>query len=76
VSKLGADTSALAPKAVAKRCGLGSPAALRRVFIRQLGVSPSQYRDKFRRRAGHGGRQASPALPALIQVKPARRSSA
>jgi AraC-like DNA-binding protein len=47
VSKLGAATTALAPNAVAKRCGLGSPAALRRVFMRQLGVSPTQYRDKF-----------------------------
>jgi transcriptional regulator GlxA family with amidase domain len=41
------EDTALAPKAVAKRCGLGSPAALRRVFMRQLGVSPTQYRDKF-----------------------------
>ena len=41
------EETALAPKAVAQRCGLGSPAALRRVFMRHLGVSPTQYRDKF-----------------------------
>jgi transcriptional regulator GlxA family with amidase domain len=41
------EETALAPKAVAQRCGLGSPAALRRIFMRRLGVSPTQYRDKF-----------------------------
>ena len=41
------EETALAPKAVAQRCGLGSPAALRRVFMRRLGVSPAQYREKF-----------------------------
>jgi transcriptional regulator GlxA family with amidase domain len=41
------EETALAPKAVARQCGLGSPAALRRVFMRHLGVSPTQYRDKF-----------------------------
>ena len=41
------EDTALAPKAVAQRCGLGSPAALRRMFMRHFGVSPTQYRDKF-----------------------------
>jgi len=41
------EETALAPKAVAQRCGLGSPTALRRVFMRRLGVSPAQYREKF-----------------------------
>jgi transcriptional regulator GlxA family with amidase domain len=37
----------LAAKTVALRCGLRSPAAMRRAFMRRLGVSPAQYRDKF-----------------------------
>jgi len=37
----------LAPKVVAQRCGLGSAAAMRRVFMRELGVSPMEYREKF-----------------------------
>lgn len=37
----------LPTKTIAKRCGLGSTAALRRIFSRRLGVSPTQYRDKF-----------------------------
>ena len=38
----------LAPKIVAQRCGLGSTAAMRRVFLRELGISAAEYRDKFR----------------------------
>jgi transcriptional regulator GlxA family with amidase domain len=38
-------------KTIAGRCGLGSAATLRRLFVRQLGVSPSQYRDKFHAQA-------------------------
>ncbi len=41
----------LTVKAIASRCGFASTASLRRVFIRRLGVSPAQYRDKFRVRA-------------------------
>jgi transcriptional regulator GlxA family with amidase domain len=37
----------LAPKTVAQRCGLGSAAAMRRAFVRELGISPTEYRDKF-----------------------------
>ena len=37
----------MAPKAIAKRCGLGTAAAMRRVFMRELGVAPVDYRDKF-----------------------------
>jgi len=32
---------------VAAACGLGSALNLRRVFERQLGVNPSQYRERF-----------------------------
>jgi transcriptional regulator GlxA family with amidase domain len=38
----------LPAKTVALRCGLHSAAAMRRAFMRRLGVSPAQYRDKFR----------------------------
>ena len=41
----------LAAKAVATRCGFGSAATLQRLFMRRLGVSPTQYRDKFRAQA-------------------------
>jgi transcriptional regulator GlxA family with amidase domain len=39
--------SPLAPKAIAQRCGLGSPSAMRRLFIRRLGVPPAEYRNRF-----------------------------
>jgi transcriptional regulator GlxA family with amidase domain len=42
------EESGLTPKAVAGRCGFGSPAAMRRVFMRRLSVTPLQYREKFR----------------------------
>ena len=42
------EETALAPKIIAQRCGFGSPAALRRSFARSLGVSPVEYREKFR----------------------------
>jgi transcriptional regulator GlxA family with amidase domain len=38
----------LTVKTIASRCGIGSAANLRRIFMRRLGVSPAQYRDKFR----------------------------
>ncbi|MGL5116198.1 MAG: GlxA family transcriptional regulator [Beijerinckiaceae bacterium] len=34
-------------KMVASRCGLGSVAGMRRVFLRELGVSPAAYRAHF-----------------------------
>ena len=37
----------MTPKAVAQRCGLGSPATMRRAFMQRIGVSPAHYRDKF-----------------------------
>ncbi|SEO05494.1 Transcriptional regulator GlxA family, contains an amidase domain and an AraC-type DNA-binding HTH domain [Duganella sp. CF517] len=39
---------ALAPKAIAYRCGFGSAARMRLVFTRRFGVTPNQYRDSFR----------------------------
>jgi transcriptional regulator GlxA family with amidase domain len=41
------EETGLALKTVAQRCGLGSPAAMRRVFMRELGVPPAEYREKF-----------------------------
>ncbi|NYI03792.1 GlxA family transcriptional regulator [Allostreptomyces psammosilenae] len=32
---------------VARRCGLGSAETMRRTFHRHLGITPSQYRDRF-----------------------------
>lgn len=32
---------------VARRCGFGSTETLRRAFLRQLGVSPGAYRERF-----------------------------
>jgi transcriptional regulator GlxA family with amidase domain len=34
-------------EAVARRCGFGAVETLRRAFVRQLGVSPGAYRDRF-----------------------------
>ncbi|MFW5418291.1 GlxA family transcriptional regulator [Nocardiopsis sp. CNT-189] len=34
--------------AVARACGFGTPEALRRAFVRRLGCSPAQYRERFR----------------------------
>jgi AraC-like DNA-binding protein len=80
------EDTALAPKAVARRCGLGSPAALRRVFMRHLGVSPTQYRNKILRveceMAGVGGLKATlefmpmwaPRCPAADYTRPGPRS--
>ena len=57
----------LTAKTIAARCGLGSAGTLRRLFARQLGVSPSQYRDKFRG-------QAAMSAPAAAKrwISPAR----
>ena len=33
---------------IAELCGFGTPESMRRVFVSQLGVSPSAYRDRFR----------------------------
>lgn len=41
------EESELPQKSIAQRCGLGSVDAMRRVFLRELGIAPSDYRDKF-----------------------------
>lgn len=42
------EATATSVDAVAASCGFGTPETLRRVFARRLGVSPAQYRDRFR----------------------------
>ncbi|MDA3650078.1 GlxA family transcriptional regulator [Saccharopolyspora indica] len=34
-------------RGIARRCGFGSAETMRRAFVRQLGVPPSTYRDRF-----------------------------
>jgi transcriptional regulator GlxA family with amidase domain len=40
--------SSLQLKAVAYRCGFGSAARMRQVFMQRLGVTPTEYRERFR----------------------------
>jgi transcriptional regulator GlxA family with amidase domain len=37
-------------RGVARRCGFGTAETMRRTFARRLGVSPDQYRRRFRTR--------------------------
>jgi transcriptional regulator GlxA family with amidase domain len=41
------EDTAMPVQVVAKRCGFGTVSRLRRVFLRQLGVTPQQYRARF-----------------------------
>jgi transcriptional regulator GlxA family with amidase domain len=36
----------------ARACGYGTPEAMRRAFVKALGVSPAEYRRRFRPTAG------------------------
>jgi transcriptional regulator GlxA family with amidase domain len=40
--------------AVAKSCGFRTEETMRRSFLRQVGVAPGEYRDRFRRTGGPG----------------------
>lgn len=42
-------------EAVAARCGFGTAETMRRAFHRQLGVGPSEYRQRFRQTADQAG---------------------
>jgi transcriptional regulator GlxA family with amidase domain len=44
---------------VIESCGFGTEETMRRAFIRQLGASPGDYRDRFRRSSAHS---ATPAM--------------
>jgi transcriptional regulator GlxA family with amidase domain len=54
------------PKVVAQRCGLGNAAAMRRIFVRELGVSPGEYRGRFYATA------TAAARPSIASLSPAR----
>jgi transcriptional regulator GlxA family with amidase domain len=41
------EESDLPVKVAAQRCGFGSVAAMRRTFLREIGVTPAAYREKF-----------------------------
>jgi transcriptional regulator GlxA family with amidase domain len=63
---------------VARNCGYGTPEAMRRAFIRALGVSPAGYRQRFQApvrhghpgRAGQTGRASHPAAQPPTERKP------
>lgn len=59
------EETAIAPKVVAQRCGLGSTATMRRVFLRELGVAPAEYRQRF-----YAQSLANPARHALLAAAP------
>lgn len=56
-------------KAVADQCGFSSEEVMRRVFLRHLKVSPSDYRARFaesRPPPGHGGFERQPLQPVAL----------
>ena len=60
------EETSLALKTVARRSGLGSVAATRRAFLRELGVSPLEYRKKFQAEAaGAAGRVEGRGSPPM-----------
>jgi transcriptional regulator GlxA family with amidase domain len=42
------ETTASETASIASACGFGTVETLRRAFRRRLGVSPGEYRDRFR----------------------------
>jgi len=50
-------------KSIAAATGLGAAQTLRRVFLRRLGVSPDEYRDRFSRQAGLATTDRTAAVP-------------
>ena len=40
-------TGQLSIKSIARRCGFGSEETMRRSFLRQIGVTPQDYRQRF-----------------------------
>jgi transcriptional regulator GlxA family with amidase domain len=41
-------------ESICRRSGLGTPESMRRAFLRSVGITPSQYRDRFNRREAAG----------------------
>jgi transcriptional regulator GlxA family with amidase domain len=56
---------------VARSCGYGTPEAMRRAFIRALGVSPAGYRQRFQAPAEFHA--SSERHPRSLSVKPLRQ---
>ena len=50
------EETALPIETIAARCGFGSSETMRRSFMRQLGIPPSSYRDRFRSASGNAWR--------------------
>ncbi len=67
----------LSLKEVARRCGFGSVAALRRAVVSRIGVPPLQYRKHFQVSEGADrltrDRGAADALPGVLSQPPADR---
>lgn len=63
----------LAPDEIARRCGFASSVTMRRTFLRELGVSPTEYREKFGPRSGGNGRHAARAKAGTRHTKVDRR---
>jgi Helix-turn-helix domain len=61
---------------IARACGFGNLNTMRRVFIRNLGVAPLDYRKSFRSAYADGG-SARPPTPAseIAPPKPRRRGT-
>ena len=50
-ARIALETGDLAVEAIARQAGFGTVETMRRAFRRQVGVSPIDYRDRFRRQA-------------------------
>jgi transcriptional regulator GlxA family with amidase domain len=50
-ARIALETGELTVEAIARQAGFGTVETMRRAFRRQVGVSPINYRDRFRRRA-------------------------
>ena len=56
-------------KSIARRCGFGSEETMRRSFLRQIGVAPNDYRQRFQLGAGTRAPSLS-AHPMEAQITP------
>ena len=50
-ARIALETGDLPVEEVARQCGFGTVETMRRAFRRQVGVSPADYRTRFRREA-------------------------
>ncbi len=59
---------------VARDCGYGTPEAMRRAFLRVLGVSPAEYRRRFRTSVRETTREGSGHADRRPALRPAHRA--